>query len=109
MYMHNKKKIIICKFNLKNKCLYGEKCKFRHLNINELNDVLKKVEDLKQENELLKSELKGKCIEIRNLEKKNCDVTNDSVHLLAKPLYNSFLKKKVRMNQLKLKETFSKT
>jgi cell division septum initiation protein DivIVA len=50
--------------------------------MNELNDVLKKVEDLKQENEILKFELKEKCIEIRNLEKKNCDVT----HILAQPL-----------------------
>jgi hypothetical protein len=108
MYMHNKKKIIICKFNLKNKCLYGEKCKFRHLNINELNDVLKKVEDLKQENELLKSELKGKCIEIRNLEKKNCDVTNDSVHLLAKPLYNSFFKKKSQNESAKIERNILK-
>ena len=56
--MYKNKKIIICKFNLKNKCLFGEKCKFRHLNIKELNDVLKKVENFKRDNESLKSELK---------------------------------------------------
>ena len=28
MYMHKNKKIIICKFNLKNKCKFGEECKF---------------------------------------------------------------------------------
>ena len=106
--MHKKKKIIICKFNLKNKCLFGEKCKFRHLSINELNDVLKNVEDLKQENELLKSELKQKCIEIRNLEKKNCDVTNDNVHLLAKPLYNSFFKKKCQNESAKIERNILK-
>ncbi len=88
MNLHQKKKII---------CLFGEKCKFRHFSINKLNDVLKKVEDLKQDNELLKSELKAKCIEIRNLEKKNFDVTNESVHVLAKPIY---LKKSIRMYQL---------
>ena len=40
MYMHKNKKIIICKFNLKYKCKLGEKCKFKHLNINELNEIL---------------------------------------------------------------------
>ncbi len=94
MRMHQKKKVIFCKFDLKNKCLFGEKCKFCHLSINELNDVLKKVEDLKQENELLKSELKEKCQRNKKSRKKNCDVTNDGVHVLAKPLYNSFFKKK---------------
>ena len=44
------KKIIICKFNLKNKCQFSEKCKLRQLSINELNDILNKMEDLKQEN-----------------------------------------------------------
>ena len=49
MYMYRNKKIIICKFNLKNKCKLGEKCKFKHFNINELNDILNKFEGLKQE------------------------------------------------------------
>jgi hypothetical protein len=53
--MHKNKKIMICKFHLKNKCQFGE-CKFLHLSINELNYVLNKMEDLKQENESLKSE-----------------------------------------------------
>ena len=35
------KQIIICKFNLKNKC------KFQHIGIKELNDILAKFEDLK--------------------------------------------------------------
>ena len=68
--MHKNKKIIICKFNLKNKCLFGEKCKFRHISISELNDILNKMEDLKQENESLKLDLKEKSREIRNLEKR---------------------------------------
>ena len=53
MYTHANKKIIICKFNLKNKCKFGEKCKIRHLNVNELNDILTKFECLKQEYESL--------------------------------------------------------
>ncbi len=81
MYMHKSKKII-------------KISKFRHLSMNELSDFLSKLEDLKQENDTLKSELKEKRLELRNLEKKYSDVTSDSVHVLAKPLYNSFFKKK---------------
>ena len=58
--MHKNKKITICKFNLKNKCKFGEKCKFRHLNIDELNDILNKFEDLKEENQSLKKNLTEK-------------------------------------------------
>ncbi len=71
--------------NLKNKCQYGEKCKFRDISINELNDILNKMEDLKQENESLNLDLKEKSWEIRNLKKKNCDVTNDNAYALEKP------------------------
>ncbi len=53
-------KITMCKFNLKNKCKLGEKCKFKHLNINELNDILNKFEGLKQEYESLKRNFKEK-------------------------------------------------
>ena len=35
MYMHKGKNIIICKFNIRNKCKFGEKCKFRHLSVKE--------------------------------------------------------------------------
>ena len=64
MYMHkNKKIIIICKFNLKNKC------KFRHLNVSELNDILNKFKSLKNENESLKLDLKEKYQKISNLKK----------------------------------------
>ena len=49
--MHTKKKnIIICKFNLNNKCHFGNKCKFRHLNFNELNDIITEMENIKLEN-----------------------------------------------------------
>jgi hypothetical protein len=96
--MHKNKKIIICKFNLKNKCQFGEKCKFRHISINELNDILNRMEDLKQENESLKLGLKEKSREIRNLEKKICDVTNDNVYALEKPLYSSLFKNNKRVN-----------
>ena len=108
--MHKNKKIIICKFNLKNKCHFGEKCKFRHISINEVNDILKKLEDLKIENESLKLELKEKSQEIRNLENKNCDVTNDNVYALEKPLYSSLFKnnKRVNLNNRSIKKKENK-
>ena len=87
-----KKKIIICKFNLKNKCQFGEKCKFKHLSINALNEILNKFEDIKQENVSLKRNLKEKLKMISNLDKDSCDVTNNNVKELDKPLYNSFFK-----------------
>ena len=87
-----KKKIIICKFNLKNKCQFGEKCKFKHLSLNAMNEILNKFEDIKQENVSLKRNLKEKLKMISNLDKDSCDVTNNNVKELDKPLYNSFFK-----------------
>ena len=69
MYMHKNKKIIICKFNLKYKCKLGEKCKFKHLNINELNEILNKFEGLKQEYESLKKDFKENGEKLSNLDK----------------------------------------
>jgi len=90
--MHQNKKIIICKFNLKNKCKFGEKCKFRHLKVNELNEILHEYEDLKWEVMSLKSQLKEKCLQLNDLTKKNCDVTNNHIYALEKPQYSSFFK-----------------
>ena len=56
------------------------------------------MEDLKQENESLKLDLKEKSREIRNLEIKYCDVTNDNVYALEKPLYSSLFKNNKRVN-----------
>jgi hypothetical protein len=103
MYMHKNKKIIICKFNLKNKCKFGEECKFKHLNLNEMNKILIEFEDLKQKYESLKRNLKEKCQNLSNLEKKDCDVTNESPHTLSKPLYNSFFKENMATDDLRNK------
>jgi hypothetical protein len=74
--------------------LFGKKCKFRHLKANELNVILNEFEELKCENILLKSQLKAKYLKINNSGNKICDVTNDYVHALEKPLYSSFFFKK---------------
>jgi hypothetical protein len=59
--MQTKKKIIIfCKFNLNNKCKFEEKCRFQHISVNELNDIINKYQDPKQENAPLKLILKEK-------------------------------------------------
>ncbi len=93
MSMYTKKKnIIICKFNLNNKSKFEEKCRFQHISVNELNDIINKYQDLKQENASLKLMLKEKSLKLRNLAKKSCDVTTDNVHALVKPSYNSFFK-----------------
>jgi len=90
MYMHTNKKIIICKFNLKKKCQFGDKCKYRHISINELNNILASFIGLKEENESLKSVLKDKCRDLSNINKKSYHVTDYNVKALTKPLYNSF-------------------
>ena len=42
-----KKNIIICKFNLNNKCNFEEKCRFQHIRVNELKIILNKHQDLR--------------------------------------------------------------
>ncbi len=49
-----------------------------------------------QEKILLKSQLKAKCFKMNNSSNKICDVTNDYVHALEKPLYSSFFKKNTK-------------
>jgi len=82
-------KIIISKFNLKNKCQFGEKCKFQHLSIDALNEILNKFEDIKQENVSHKRNLKEKLKMISNLDKDSCDVINIYVKDSDKYLYCS--------------------
>jgi len=67
-------------------------CKFRHLNVNELSDILTKFEGLKQESEPLKRNFRENFEKLSNLDKNVGDVTNNGVNALSKPLYNSFFK-----------------
>jgi len=100
--MHTNKKIIICKFNLKKKFQFGEKCKYRHISVNEINEILASFVGLKQENESLKSVLKDKCRELSNLYKKRCHVTDYNVNVPTKPLYNSFFEKSESLDDHKV-------
>ncbi len=71
--------------------------------MNELNDILNKHQDLKQENVSLKLMLKEKSLKLSNLNKKSCDVTIDNVHAFTKPSYNSFFKTNNFSDQLKIR------
>jgi hypothetical protein len=62
MYTYSKNDKI-CKFYLKNKC------KYRHIGVNELNQLLVQLKDLKLENKSLRSELQINNQRISNLKK----------------------------------------
>jgi hypothetical protein len=68
-----------------------------------MNKILIEFENLKQKYESLKRNLKEKCQNLSNLEKKDCDVTNESPHTLSKPLYNSFFKENIETDDLRYK------
>jgi len=72
-----------------------------------LNVILNELEELKCENILLKSQLKAKYLKINNSGNKICDVTNDYVHTLEKPLYSSFFLKKISSIKLNLTESIN--
>jgi len=105
--MHSKKNIIICKFNLKNKCKFGEKCHFKHLNIDELNDILNKFEDLKQKYDSLEKNFKEKYGKQSNLDKTVCDVIKNNINKTSKPLYNSFFTKSKHLTDTKIKSDYT--
>jgi len=100
--MHSKKNIIICKFiNLNNKCKFGKKCKFQHLNSNEINDIIAKLEDLKLENKSLKLELKEIKVKKSAQPNTHCDVTNGKLEN-SKMLYSSFFNEKSKYRSTKI-------
>jgi len=66
--MHKNTKIIICKF--------GEECKFKHLNLNEMNKILIEFEDLKQKYE----SLKRKMSKFKQFRKKRIVTSQMKVH-----------------------------
>ena len=79
MNMHNENSKI-CKFNLFKKCKYGENCKFRHVNIDDINRMVVELQYLKAENDSLKEEIQKKSKMITNSKSNNSDVSSNEVH-----------------------------
>lgn len=92
MYMHRENNKI-CKFNLFKKCKFGNKCKFRHINAEDIDKILDDLRYLKAENDSLKKEVQEKNKTIINLKNNNCDVTPNKMHVSEKRSYSSFFKK----------------
>lgn len=84
----------ICKFNLIKKCKFGDECKFRHVNFNDINQVFVDLWFIKAENVSLKKEIQQINKTIINFKKSKCDVTTSEVYALEKRQYSSFFKEK---------------
>ncbi len=107
--MHGKK-IIICKYHLKNKCKFGSKCNFVHIQKKEIEHNLEEVIKLRSENASLKTEFYKLVQENRKSkfnESTNASVKAYRVHALQKDIeknheekitYSSLLKEK-RLSQ----------
>ena len=50
-------KFKICKFFIRNKCRHGYKCSFEHLNLFEIETMVKKLRDTQSENDFLKKKI----------------------------------------------------
>ena len=80
-----KKEIIICKFNLIEKCKFGSKCKFLHIHKDEIEKALEQLSMLRKENMSLKTELNIKTQEVRKLklgQTAKSEAQVDGVHAL---------------------------
>jgi len=86
------KNIKICKFNLFKKCKFGDKCKFRHINADHINQMLVDLQLLKAENDLLKKAIQQKNKTTRNLKINEIEISANEVHACDNRLYSSFFK-----------------
>ena len=96
-----KNKIIICKYHLKDKCKFGSKCNFLHIQKHEIEHTLEEVIKLRSENTSLKSEFYKMVQEKRKLnhhETRNRYSEVYRVYALEKTekksSYSSFFKEK---------------
>ena len=89
--MHSKK-AKICKFNLFKKCKFGNECNFRHINVDDFDQILNEILCLKAENDMLKNEVKQMNKTLTVSKKIKSAVTSNEVHALEKRLYSSFFK-----------------
>jgi len=84
--MH-RKKIVICKYHLKDKCKFGSKCNFVHIQMKEIEQNLEEIIKLKSENASLKTEFFKMVQENRKLklnESTNASTKAYRVHALQK-------------------------
>jgi hypothetical protein len=82
-----RKKILICKYHLKDKCKFGGKCNFLHIQMKEIEQNLEEVSKLRSENLLLKTEFYKIVQENRKLklnESTNASNKAYRVHALQK-------------------------
>ena len=93
--------IIICKYYLKDKCKFGSKCNFLHIQKHEIEHTLEEVIKLRSENTSLKSEFYKMVQEKRKLnhhETRNVDSEVYGVYALQKAekksSYSSLFKEK---------------
>jgi len=89
MYSEEKK---ICKFNLIKKCKYGENCKFRHVNICEINQIIVELQYLKTQNDLLKKEVQKMNKTMTNSKNNQNDASPNGVHACGNRMYSSLFK-----------------
>jgi len=91
MYMHceNNK---ICKFNLFKKCKFEDKCKFRHINMDDINHMINELQRLRNENSSLKKQVQSNNKKMINSKSSNCDVTSNTVHASENKTYSSLFK-----------------
>jgi len=85
-YMY-RKKILICKYHLKDKCKFGGKCNFLHIQMKEIEQNLEEVSKLRSENLSLKTEFYKIVQENRKLklnESTNASNKAHRVHALQK-------------------------
>jgi len=90
-------KIKICKFNLFKKCKFGDKCKFKHIKIADISQMLNDLRCLKTENDLLRRMVQEKDKMTTNLKNNKSDASSNEVHACKNRLYSSFFKE----NELK--------
>ena len=112
-YMY-RKKIVICKYHLKDKCKFGSKCNFVHIQMKEIEQNLEEVIKLRSENASLKTEFYKMVQENRKLKlNESTNVSTKAYRVLAlqkgkeknyeeKVTYSSLFKKKSLSQKVEL-------
>ena len=92
-YMY-RKKIIICKYHLKDKCKFEGKCNFLLIQMKEIEENFEEISKLRSENALLKTEFFKVVQENRKLKLNESTDTNTKAYMHYKKLKKKIMKKK---------------